>query len=295
MNKMHQDELEITETLVHQLIKHQCPQWAQLNLMRMPSSGTDHALFHLGKKYIVRLPRIHWASNGIEKECFWLEKLAPYLTIPISMPIFCGKPDKNYPWLWSVSQFHHGHNPNFENKNEYNLLAVELAHFLNQLHTIPIMKNAPKSRRGVSLIELNEETTRGITALGDAFDTKKLMALWQKICQLPQWHNPPVWVHGDFLPGNIIIKNKKLSAVIDFSDVGIGDPACDLVIAWSLLNKESRNIFRKKLNHIDDITWQRGKGWALSIAAIMFPYYKNTNPTLAKLAFRILNEVVMTQ
>lgn len=293
MNKMHKDELEINEALVRQLLENQCPQWVNLDVVRIPSSGTDHALFRLDEKLIARLPRIHWAVKGIEKEYHWLPILASSLSTPISVPIFCGKPDKNYPWPWLVGYYHHGYNPQFERENEHRQLAVELAEFLNQLHLIVVVDNAPESRRGVPLINLDEATKKGINALDDTFNIKKLMHLWEACCQLPQWNKKPLWVHGDFLQGNIIIDDQKLAAIIDFSDVGIGDPACDLVIAWSLLNHQSREIFRKNLNGIDDDTWQRGKGWALSIAAIMYPYYKNTNLVLAKLAHRILNEITV--
>ena len=99
-------------------------------------------------------------------------------------------------------------------------------------------------------------------------------------------------MHGDFLPGNILIQNHRLRAVIDFSDVGIGDPACDLVIAWSLLNPQSRRIFKENLENIDDDTWERGRGWALSIALIMLPYYKYSNPVLVSLAHRTIENVL---
>ncbi|MCF6765112.1 aminoglycoside phosphotransferase family protein [Thiotrichales bacterium 19S3-7] len=291
MKKMHKNELEIDEVLVRRLLAKQCAQWADLALVRILSSGTDHALFRLGDSYIIRLPRIHWAVSGIDKEYKWLSRLAANLSIAISVPIFKGMPDEGYPWPWVISYYHQGHPPEFEKTNEYHNLAVELAVFLNQLHLIPIVENAPKSRRGVSLSHLYTDTKEGINNLGQTFNIKKLMHLWEEFCQLPTWGKEPLWVHGDFLPGNIIIENQSLSAVIDFSDVGIGDPACDLVIAWSLLNLESRNTFRESLNDIDDFTWQRGKGWALSIAAIMYPYYKNTNPVLASLSYRILNEI----
>ena len=124
-------------------------------------------------------------------------------------------------------------------------------------------------------------------------DISRVTSVWDQVSHLPSWNKAPVWVHGDFLPGNIVVQNDRLTAVIDFSDLGIGDPACDLVIAWSLLNSHSRKIFREHLENIDDDTWERGRGWALSIALIMLPYYKNSNPTLATLARRMIEHVLM--
>jgi aminoglycoside phosphotransferase (APT) family kinase protein len=290
MNKMHKNELEITEGFVKDLLKQQCPDYGDLNLVRIPSSGTVHALFRLGEQHVIRLPRIE-ASSGIEKEWAWLKQLAPHLNTPISVPIFHGQPSENYPWPWLISHFHQGANPDFEHDNEHHQLAIDLSEFLNQFHTMPVIEHAPLSRRGVPLRNLNAQTRKEIAKIGDEFDANALTQLWENLCVLPDWQQLPVWVHGDFLPGNILVHNQKISAVIDFSDVGTGDPACDLVIAWALLKKSSRKNFKAHLHDIDENTWKRGKGWALSIAAIMLPYYKNANPEFAKLARRILTEI----
>lgn len=290
MTKMHENELDITMDMVGNLIKLQCPQYCDLPLKRIPSSGTVHALYHLGSQYVVRLPRIE-VTPGIEKEWRWLKHLSPHLDTPISEPIFRGKPSEAYPWPWLISHYHIGSNPNFERANEHSWLAVALADFLNQFHTIPLIEGAPQSRRGVPLKNLDKQTRQEIANIGDEFDAAKLVQLWQSLTDLPSWQHKPVWVHGDVLPGNILLHHQKLSAVIDFSDVGIGDPACDLVIAWALFNKDSRAIFKGQLQNIDENNWLRGKGWALSIAAIMLPYYKNTNPDFAELARCILTQI----
>lgn len=190
-----------------------------------------------------------------------------------------------------MTQWNEGHNPHFEKEKEYELLAKDLACFLNELHDINLA-NGPFSRRGVSLSKEDEETRKGISKLEGEIDIQSVTSLWNQLLNIPSWNKDPVWVHGDFLPGNILVQNNRLSAVIDFADLGIGDPACDLVIAWSLLNSHSRKVFRENLEHIDDDTWERGRGWALSIALIMLPYYKNSNPTLAVLARRIIEHVL---
>ncbi|MBP6918975.1 MAG: aminoglycoside phosphotransferase family protein [Legionellaceae bacterium] len=295
MTKMHENELEIDEGLVHTLIKNQCPHWANLSLKSIVSSGTDNALFRLGNDYVVRLPRVEWEigriHKNITKECEWLPKVAQLLKMAISEPLFKGSPSEFYPWPWTVTKWHAGHNPAFEKDNEYALLAKDLADFLNDLHGIEL-PNGPKSRRGVSLKEVDQETRKAISALEGEIDTQMVTSLWSQLANIPVWNKAPVWIHGDFLPGNIIIQHNRLSAVIDFSDVGMGDPACDLVIVWSLLNANSRSVFRQSLVNIDDNTWERGRGWALSIALIMLPYYKNSNPVLATLARRIIEHAL---
>ena len=193
-----------------------------------------------------------------------------------------------------MTKWNEGYNPDFEKENEYEQLAKDLADFLKELHGIKLA-NGPASRRGIPLKtkELDEETRKGISQLEGEIDIPSVTYLWNKLSNIPYWDKEPVWVHGDFLPGNILVQDNRLSAVIDFADVGIGDPSCDLVIAWSLLNRHSRQIFRENLEQIDDDTWERGRGWALSIALIMLPYYKKTNLVLARLARRMIENVLM--
>lgn len=291
MTKMHENELDVNSKLVKTLIDEQCPNWANLPLEPIKSSGTDNALFRLGSEYVVRLPRINWATASINKEYDWVPKLSQLLNTPVSKPLFKGAANDIYPWSWLVTKWNDGLNPSFENKNEFEMLAKGLAAFLNELHNINLA-NGPESRRGVPLIQLEEQTSKSISELESEINIEAVSEIWQQLSNTPAWAKAPVWVHGDFLPGNILIQNNRLSAVIDFSDVGMGDPACDLIIAWSLLNSNSRNIFRKNLENIDDNTWARGKGWALSIALIMLPYYKNTNPTLASLARRMIKNIL---
>ncbi len=288
---MHENELEIDECLVHTLLKSQCPHWSHLPLKAIISNGTVHALFRLGSQYIVRLPRIDGATESLDKEYEWLPKISQILKMPISEPLFKGNSDKSYPWSWTVHKWHEGHNPNFEKENEYKKLAKDLAYFLNELHEINLA-NGPYSRRGVPLKKLDVGTRKAIEDLEGEIDIQSVASLWNQLSNTPTWNRDPVWVHGDLLSGNIIVQNNRLSAVIDFSDVGIGDPACDLIIAWSLLNAPSRRYFRENLENIDDNTWERGKGWALSIALIMLPYYKHSNPVLASLARRMIENVL---
>ncbi|WP_172622874.1 aminoglycoside phosphotransferase family protein [Aquicella siphonis] len=291
---MHEKELEIDEYLVHALLEAQCPHWANLPLTSVSSSGTDHALYRLGDEYIVRLPRIEWIPGSliksINKEYEWVPKIARFLKIPISEPVFKGNPDKFYPWPWTITRWNKGHNPDFEIESEYEQLAEDIACFLNDMHGIKLT-NGPVSRRGIPLKELDVETRKAIGELEGKIDTYFIASLWRQLLNVPSWNKTLVWLHGDLLPGNILVQNNRLSAVIDFTDVGIGDPACDLIIAWSLFNPNSRQIFKENLKHVDDDTWERGRGWALSIALIMLPYYIHSNPVLTALARRMIKNV----
>jgi aminoglycoside phosphotransferase (APT) family kinase protein len=295
MSSMHNNELNILEEDVRKLLIKQCPNWADLALQPILSSGTDNTLFRLGNNYVVRLPRIEWSpgdvTHKVNKEYHWLPQLAPFIQVPISEPVFIGKPTDFYPWPWTITRWNEGYNPAFEKDNEYAQLAVDLATFLNQLHAITL-KDGPPSRRGVSLKKFDAETTNAIKKLTGEIDTTTMLSVWHNLSNTPLWNKAPVWLHGDLLPGNILIQNNRLNAVIDFADIGMGDPACDLIIAWSLLNPSSRELFKSHLDHIDQATWERGKGWALSIALIILPYYKHSNPALVAIAERMLEQIL---
>lgn len=290
--KMHANELEINDDLVCSLIKIQCPDRLGLPLKRVKSSGTDNALFRLGQNWIVRLPRLVGSDANINKEYLWVPQLAPFLNISISVPVFKGDSTDFYPSSWMISQWHNGSNPEFEIENEYHDLAKDLANFLNQFHNIPL-SNGPASRRGLPLNVVDDEMRMSISQLNHKeVDTKRITEIWEQSLSIPYWNKEAVWIHGDFLPGNILIQNNRLSAVLDFSDVGVGDPACDCVIAWALMNSESRKIFKNHLENTDENTWLRGRAWALSIAVIMLPYYMHTNPVLVALARHVITHIL---
>jgi aminoglycoside phosphotransferase (APT) family kinase protein len=290
MAKMHADELDIDILLVHRLLIKQFPHWAHLPLKPVLSAGTDNALYRLGASMVVRLPRIGWAANDVDKECQWLPQLAPLLTISIPTPLGKGAPAEGYPWAWSIYRWLEGKNPTVGHLADPNLLATELATFINALHKITL-PNGPTSNRGVPLTEKDTETRKALQALKGVIDTHAAETAWNTALQAPQWSKPPVWVHGDLSPGNLLMEHNKLSAVIDFGFLGMGDPACDLIIAWNLLPAYSRNNFHSALR-VDDATWQRGRGWALSNALIALPYYKETNPVLAGNARHVIQEIL---
>ena len=291
MSKMHADEFEIDIVLVKRLLSSQFPEWAGLPIKPVPSAGTDNALFRLGNDKVVRLPRIDWAVGDVEKECNWLPKIAPFLPVAIPSPIAKGSPTKEYPWPWSIYHWLEGTNPVVGNIPDPDLLTSDLVAFIQALHKINL-PNGPISHRGVPLKQKQDiETQRALKQLDGMIDVQAVAAIWDEVLKAPNWTKPPVWVHGDLSPGNLLLQNGRLSAVIDFGNLGIGDPACDLIIAWNLLPADMRHAFRTKLG-VDDATWQRGKGWALSCALIALPYYKETNPALAGNARYAIQEII---
>lgn len=285
---MHENEFHIDEVLVHQLISKQFPDWANLPLKPVPSAGTDNALYRLGNDMLIRLPRIDWAVENVDKEFEWLPKIAPFLPVPIPLPLQKGRPTKEYPWPWSVYNWLEGSNPLVGQVPES--LAHDLIVFIQALHKIDL-PSGPLSNRGVPLEEKEMETRNAIRQLEGMIDIQIVTTLWERALKAPKWSKPAVWMHGDLSPGNLLIKNERLSGVIDFGNLGIGDPACDLIIAWNLLPASMRGIFRSGLG-IDEPTWERGRGWALSNALIALPYYKDTNPVLANNARHVIQELV---
>ena len=288
--RMHADEIDIDTRLVGRLLAGQFPQWADLPIEPVPSAGTDNALYQLGDDMVVRLPRIHWAADDVDKEHRWLPRLAPLLPVAIPVPLVKGGPAEGYPWHWSVYRWLDGENPAVDRVTDPGRLAMEMAQFVAALHTID-PTGGPLASRGVPLKERDAATHAAIEALHPMIDTTAVTAAWERALKAPTWSGPPVWVHGDLSPGNLLIVAGRLGAVIDFGALGVGDPACDLIVAWNLLPAQARNVFRSALQ-IDDATWERGRGWALSIALIALPYYHHTNPVLAANARHVIGEVL---
>ncbi len=261
------DKLEITLSLVTNLIAEQFPQWAHLPINPIELSGMDNQTFRLGSDMSIRLPSAQGYVAQVKKEQTWLPILAPHLSIPIPLPLAMGQPSKHYPWHWSVYRWIEGESANTLNLNETILqsLALALAKFLTELQRIDT-KNAPLPGlhnywRGAHPSVYDAEARSTIAKLSYLIDANKAISVWEKAIS-SKWSKQPVWIHGDFASGNLILKNQQLAAVIDFGCMGVGDPACDLVIAWTFLTKKSRKIFKEQVD-LDSDTWARARGWAL--------------------------------
>lgn len=289
MGRMHDDQVDIDVTLVRTLIDGQFPQWAELPVEPVESAGTVNAIFRLGKEFGVRLPLTPGGVEDIELELRWLPELAPHLPLPVPSPVAAGRPGHGYEWPWSVYRWRDGTNPTVPLADP-TALATDLAGFLEALHGIDT-EGAPRSGRGVTLASRDAEVREAIGMLAGMIDTAAAIAEWEDALRAPEWTGQDCWVHADLSPGNLLLTHDRLSAVIDFGVMGVGEPAVDLVTAWSLFDPPTREVFRTTTK-ADDATWQRGRGWALSIALLELPYYRETNPVMARTAAHVINQVL---
>jgi len=259
------DKIHIDVPLVRRLIATQFPQWADLEIKPVEFSGWDNKTFHLGQHMTVRLPSHAEYSEQVEKEQYWLPKLASHLTLPIAMPLAMGKPTLKYPLHWSIYKWLEGSTASIERINDLSAFAKVLAEFLSSLQQCDATGGPLAGKhnfyRGGDLATYDSETKHAIENLADKTYAKGATAVWN-LALASTWQHPPVWVHGDIAIGNLLVSNGQLKAVIDFGQLGIGDPACDLAIAWTLFTGESREAFRSTLK-LDNATWARGRGWAL--------------------------------
>lgn len=292
--KMHDGEVDTNASLVRRLLAAQFPEWADLPIRPVESAGTDNAIYRLGDNLSVRLPRIDWAVGQVDKEQQWLPRLAPFLPCAISAPLAKGNPGEGYPWHWAIYRWLTGENATSERISDPCLAAIELAQFITALQRIDTTggpRAGDHNLRGQPLATRDTSTRSALAALHGMIDTDAATAVWEAALQAPEWNRAPVWFHGDLLPGNVLFEQGRLSGVIDFSGLGVGDPACDMMIAWGLFSGESRNVFRAALA-VDEATWARGRGHALSQAAIFIPYYMGTNPLGVGYAKHMINAVI---
>jgi aminoglycoside phosphotransferase (APT) family kinase protein len=291
--RMHADEVDTDVSLVRRLLAAQFPDWAELPIVPVPSAGTDNALYRLGDRMVVRLPRIGWATGQVDKEARWLPRLAPHLPLAVPVPVATGEPAEGYPWRWSVAPWLAGEDAAAAPIADLVEAARELAGFVAALQRIDPADGPPARghARGMPLAVRDEDTRKAIAALEGDIDTAAATAAWDAALRAPASTGSPVWYHGDILPGNILVVGGRVRAVIDFSALGVGDPACDLMIAWNLFSGESRDAYRSALA-VDDAMWARGRGHALSQALQFIPYYRDTNPRGVAVARRAVSEVL---
>jgi aminoglycoside phosphotransferase (APT) family kinase protein len=289
---VHADEVATDASLVRRLLATQLPQWAELTIERVRSAGTDNAIYRLGDDMAVRLPRTQWADGQVEREQHWLPRLAPHLPLAIPTQLRVGAPDFGYPWKWAVYRWLEGDNATHDRIADLGQAATDLARFIAALQRIDPTDGPREGRsRGVPLAERDEPTREAIAALLGVLDTDAVTSQWEEALRAPVWPGPDVWLHGDLNEGNLLARDGRLSAVIDFGTMAVGDPACDLMVAWTLLTADTREVFRAALP-FDDATWVRGRGWALSWALIVLPYYKDTNPALCRIAHYTIRELL---
>jgi aminoglycoside phosphotransferase (APT) family kinase protein len=289
---MHADELDVDVALVRRLLAAQLPEWAALPLEPVASTGTVNAIFRLGDDMAVRLPRREeWGD--LEDELRWLPRLAPQLPLAVPEPLARGEPGQGYPCRWVVYRWLAGEPWAIDRVRDQSDAAADLARFVSVLQGIGTGGAPSRSRggRGAPLAERDAGVRDAIRASRGLVDTHAVTAAWEAALDAPLWDRPPVLMHGDLLPGNVLVAHGRLSAVIDWGSLTAGDPACELMAGWTLFSGESREVFRAALS-VDDATWARARGWALSVALIALPYYLDTNPDFAANAKAWIAEVL---
>lgn len=261
--------MDITVDLVKKLIFEQFPQWSHLEIKPVKNSGHDNRTFHLGDDLTIRLPSGKKYEPQIQKEAKWLPVLAQHLSLPITAPVAKGKPTPEYPLAWSINRWLVGETVTHTNV-DLQKFAIELARFLKELEAINA-ENGPQAGahnfyRGGDLAVYIEEFEQALTQLPAGPQRNHYQDIWTTALAT-KWEKKPVWVHGDIAVGNLLVNDGHLSGVIDFGILGTGDPACDLVMAWTFFDSKTRKAFKEEMG-LDDTTWQRGKAWALWKALI---------------------------
>jgi aminoglycoside phosphotransferase (APT) family kinase protein len=287
--RLHDDQIEIDIHLVRRLVDIQFPQWSDALLTPVESSGTVNALYRLGGDLVVRLPLAMWGAEAAEREQEWLPRLSPLLPVEIPRLLGRGQPDLGYPCPWSVFGWIEGSHPQPDGLPTSDGLADDLASLIRALHEIDL-PDAPGAYRG-PVSEVDGSVRRCIAEVADEFDTGELTRAWEVSVLAPEWEGPPLWAHSDLLASNLLIRDGRLAAVIDFGTAGVGDPACDLMVAWNVLPAPARPSFRAAVG-LDDPTWLRGRGWALAQAVIALPYYRETNPGMTRAARHAISQVL---
>jgi aminoglycoside phosphotransferase (APT) family kinase protein len=285
----------IDASLARRLIDRQFPQWAHLPIAAVEFDGWDNRTFRLGSELTVRLPSGDWYAHQVDKEQRWLPVLAPQLPLPIPVPVAKGEPDDGFPYRWSVYRWLDGEIASNARIADLPAFAAALAAFLNALAHIDAAGGPAPGRhnfyRGGPLATYEAETFEAIEALGNEIRVDAVRRVWAD-AMATSWEGDPVWLHGDVAAGNLLVRDGRLAAVLDFGSSGVGDPACDVVIAWTFLSGASRARFRADLA-VDRATWSRGRGWALWKALItLVGHLEGDAPEAAAVARREIDRVL---
>jgi aminoglycoside phosphotransferase (APT) family kinase protein len=285
--KMHADEVEIDETLVRRLLGEQLPDWVERPLQRVEPEGTDNAIFRLGDDLAVRLARRRGPTQPGGKLFEWLPALAPLLPVAIPVPVAQGNPTRDYPWFWEIHTWVEGETVTIEEIDAIQA-ARDLAALVGTLQQLS-PTHAPVGR-GIPLAQRDREFRFWLERFeGDP----RLEVEWERALAAPPWDGPPIWHHGDLDVRNWLVRGGRIRAVIDWASMGVGDPACDVMVAWKLNSPAARDAFREALP-TDDATWERARGWVLSQAVAILAYYTpENNPVLHREAERWLDAVLL--
>ena len=282
----------VDESLVGRLIAKQFPRWAGLPVVKVCSAGTDNVMYRLGEDMVVRLPRTPRAVAQMDVEQRWLPRLAPLLPLTVPVPLGRGVAGEGFPYPWSVYRWLDGAYAVDEPIVDLPDAAVRLGRFVAALRRLDTT-GAPASFRGGPVSGHADDVHAALWDLGihGVVDADVVVAAWRAALAAATWDRAPVWVHGDLHPANLLCRDGRLAAVVDFGGLGVGDPACDMLPAWTLLTSQTRDLFRAEAG-VDDATWARGRGWGLYFGLGAVHVYRVTNPVLAAIGHHALTEAL---
>ena len=288
------ERIDVSAELVSRLVATQFPQWAGLPVTPVANGGWDNWTFHLGSEMSVRMPSAAEYALAVEKEHRWLPEFAPGLPLPVSTPVAKGEPGEGYPFPWSIYSWLDGEPASQDRIAEPVRFAVDLAEFLSALRRVdPADGPRPGTHnwyRGGTLRTYADAVREALTELAGHVDVDRVAEIWRDAVDTP-WDGTEMWFHGDIAQGNLLLVDGQLAAVIDFGTCGVGDPACDLAIAWTLLTVEGRRAFRETLA-IDEAAWSRGRGWALWKTLATCAYTLDDVDEDAETARRVLDGII---
>jgi aminoglycoside phosphotransferase (APT) family kinase protein len=290
---LHDNELSISTGLVRALVDDQFPHYANLSITPLGASGSTNRLFRLGDELLVRLPRQPQSGKGISKERRWLPRIRAQLPVEVPEIVELGQPGAGYPERWSITRWLEGELPPVWQPGEHAdqarmVLAEQLADFIRALQSIEITAEANdddalRAYRGSPLAEYDthfQRTLEYCRSIGGLdLDLEAAQAVWSEALELAGARVPGEarWYHSDLVAENLLIRNGRLAAVLDFGGLAIGDPTIELHGAWELFDPPARDLFRQALD-VDDEQWLRGRAWALAIALGALSYYWQTMP-----------------
>ena len=284
---MHPNQIETTPELVRALLHRQLPALAALPIAARPVSGTDNAVYRVGEHHSVRLPIVDWSVGNEMRMRPWLPWLRDHLDLNVPVPLLYGEPDCGYPHMWTVYPWVSGETLELGCTDVQ--VAQDIAAFLTQLRSLP-REGAPPAGR--SPHALDEDVRRSLAQLLPEDRPRELVHIWDLFMQTPAWDGSgAVWIHGDVAPGNLIFREGRLVAAIDWAGLGVGDPASDLQVAWNLFDPSARLVLKNEMN-IDDATWTRAMARSFAQAAFQLPYYRETNIPLASQAKHVFDQIL---
>ena len=288
---MHDDQVDVDADIVRKLLADQRPDLSDLPIRPVVSTGTVNALFRIGDDLVARLPlQDHW-EEGLEREWRWIPWLASRIsTVRVPEPIFKGAANDAFPFSWSIYGWIEGAPYDDGLVEDEGDVARQLSRYVLELRALEIPAAAPEGGRE-PLADLDGDTREAIEDAGEVIDSSSAMTVWDQALRTPPWDGTPVWIHGDLLRPNLIVHDGRLEAVIDYGYIGVGDPATDLIAAWAVFGPTGRAAYREALR-ADDATWARGRGIALHQAAMIIPYYAETNPAFVALARRTIEQII---